>query len=432
MYNIQNAIFCFSMVVATAWIVDRFLRIFLQKKKQTALSFTLWTFFIIFQFLVEMQSGTASVWTTLISILAVWLISITNYHQNKKANLYIVILLYAVWTLIEMLVFYAMEVLPIERQSTHMIGTAVSKIFMIITIYLLSVYWKKKNNKFVPLSYDIVLLLIPAGSMYIAVTEFFASENGNRIIEPMITFSILLLFNVIVFEIYSKLSENFMLENEKTVYEQQLAMMNRNTAEQKKMMEDFREEKHNLINELIVLKDCIERSEKSKALEELKRIMHAFPGNSKISNCGNSTVDALINFKNLTAEKAGVELKLKIFIPENLPIDQCDLGVVIGNAVDNAIEAAEQYDGDDKFVEISMGVKKEALVLIIKNPFQNEIWEDKQGNLLSTKKDGSRHGYGVKSIRRVAEKYNGEVLVETESQLFIMTVIMNLGNFDSI
>ena len=432
MYNIQNAIFCFSMVVATAWIVDRFLRIFLQKKKQTALSFTLWTFFIIFQFLVEMQSGTASVWTTLISILAVWLISITSYHQNKKANLYIVILLYAVWTLIEMLVFYAMEVLPIERKSTHMIGTAVSKIFMIITIYLLSVYWKKKNNKFVPLSYDIVLLLIPAGSMYIAVTEFFASENGNRIIELMITFSILLLFNVIVFEIYSKLSENFMLENEKTVYEQQLAMMNRNTAEQKKMMEDFREEKHNLINELIVLKDCIERSEKSKALEELNRIMHTFPGNSKISNCGNSTVDALINFKNLTAEKAGVELKLKIFIPENLPIDQCDLGVVIGNAVDNAIEAAEQYDGDDKFVEISMGVKKEALVLIIKNPFQNGIWEDKQGNLLSTKKDGSRHGYGVKSIRRVAEKYNGEVLVETESQLFIMTVIMNLGNFDSI
>ena len=71
-------------------------------------------------------------------------------------------------------------------------------------------------------------------------------------------------------------------------------------------------------------------------------------------------------------------------------------------------------------------------MLIIKNPFQNEIWEDKQGNLLSTKKDGSRHGYGVKSIRRVAEKYNGEVLVETESQLFIMTVIMNLGNFDSI
>ena len=153
------------------------------------------------------------------------------------------------------------------------------------------------------------------------------------------------------------------------------------------------------------------------------------PGNSKISNCGNSTVDALINFKNLTAEKADVELKLKIFIPENLPINQCDLGVVMGNAIDNAIEAAQQYDGTDKFVEITMGVKKEALVLVIKNPFQNELREDKQGNLLSTKNDGNRHGYGVKSIRRVAEKYNGEVLIETENQLFILTVIMNIEQF---
>lgn len=432
MYNIQRIIFCFSMVLATVWIIDRFLRIFLQKKKYTAFSLSLWIGFIVFQFLVEIRSGTASISNTLISILVVCLISITSYQQNKKVNLYIVILLYAVWSLIEMLVFYCMGILPIERQDAHTIGNVASKIFMIITIYVLSIYWKKKNEKFVPISYDLVLLLIPAGSMYIAVNEFFASENGNRIIAPMITFSVLLLFNVIVFEIYSKLSENFMLENEKIVYEQQLAMMNRNTEEQKKMMEGFREEKHNLINELIVLKDCIEHSEKNKALEELNQIIHAFPGNSKISDCGNSTVDALINFKNLTAEKAGVGFKLKIFIPETLPIDQCDLGVIIGNAVDNAIEAAEQYDGDDKFVEISMGVKKEALVLIIKNPFQNKIREDKQGNLLSTKKDGNRHGYGIKSIQRVAEKYNGEVLIDIEKQLFIMTVIMNFGNFNSI
>ena len=364
MCSIQRVIFCFSMVVATVWIIDRFLRIFLQKKKQTVLSLTIWAGFIVFELFVEMHAGEASIWTTLISTGVVCLISIICYDQNQKANLYIVILLYAIWTLIEMLVFYCMGILPIERQETHMIGTAVSKIFMIITIYMMSVYWKKKNNEFVPIYYDLILLLIPAGSMYIAINEFFAYANGNSIVTPLITFSILLLFNIIVFEIYSKLSENFMLENEITVYEQQLDLINRNTEEQKKMMEGFREEKHNFINQLIVLKDSIEHGEKGKAIEELNRLIYLLPGNSKISNCGNSTVDALINFKNLTAEKADVELKLKIFIPENLPINQCDLGVVMGNAIDNAIEAAQQYDGTDKFVEITMGVKKEALVLV--------------------------------------------------------------------
>lgn len=401
----------------------------LQKKKQTVLSVTLWAVFMIFQFFLEMHVGTASVWNTLINISMIFLISITSYHQDKKFNLYIVMLLWVVWALLEMLVFYCMGMLPMERQDTHMAGAAISKILMIITVYLLSVYWKKKNNKFIPVSYDMVLLLIPAGSMYIAVNEFTASQHGNSIIAPLVTFSILLCINVIVFEIYAKLAEIFMLENEKTVYEQQLYMISRNTEEQKKMMEGFREERHNFINKLIVLKDDMEHREKERALEELNRLMQELPGKSIISNCGNSTVDALINFKNITAEKAGVAFRLKIFIPANLPINQCDLGVVMGNALDNAIEAAEQYDGTDKFVEIIMGVKKEALVLTIKNPFCNEIRKDKQGNLLSTKSDGNRHGYGVKSIRRVAEKYNGEVLIETEKQLFLMTVIMNLEQF---
>ncbi len=429
MYSIQRGIFCVSMVIVAVWIIDRFLGIFLQKKKQTVLSVTLWAVFMIFQFFLEMHVGTASVWNTLINISMIFLISITSYHQDKKFNLYIVMLLWVVWALLEMLVFYCMGMLPMERQDTHMAGAAISKILMIITVYLLSVYWKKKNNKFIPVSYDMVLLLIPAGSMYIAVNEFTASQHGNSIIAPLVTFSILLCINVIVFEIYAKLAENFMLENEKTVYEQQLYMISRNTEEQKKMMEGFREERHNFINKLIVLKDDMEHREKERALEELNRLMQELPGKSIISNCGNSTVDALINFKNITAEKAGVAFRLKIFIPANLPINQCDLGVVMGNALDNAIEAAEQYDGTDKFVEIIMGVKKEALVLTIKNPFCNEIRKDKQGNLLSTKSDGNRHGYGVKSIRRVAEKYNGEVLIETEKQLFLMTVIMNLEQF---
>lgn len=429
MYSIQRGIFCVSMVIVAVWIIDRFLGIFLQKKKQTVLSVTLWAVFMIFQFFLELHVGTASVWNTLINISMIFLISITSYHQDKKFNLYIVMLLWVVWALLEMLVFYCMGMLPMERQDTHMAGAAISKILMIITVYLLSVYWKKKNNKFIPVSYDMVLLLIPAGSMYIAVNEFTASQHGNSIIAPLVTFSILLCINVIVFEIYAKLAENFMLENEKTVYEQQLYMISRNTEEQKKMMEGFREERHNFINKLIVLKDDMEHSENERALEELNWLMQELPGKSIISNCGNSTVDALINFKNITAEKAGVAFRLKIFIPANLPINQCDLGVVMGNALDNAIEAAEQYDGTDKFVEIIMGVKKEALVLTIKNPFCNEIRKDKQGNLLSTKSDGNRHGYGVKSIRRVAEKYNGEVLIETEKQLFLMTVIMNLEQF---
>lgn len=61
-----------------------------------------------------------------------------------------------------------------------------------------------------------------------------------------------------------------------------------------------------------------------------------------ISDTGNKCIDALINVKYATAKEKGIDFAIKIYIPEELPIDQCDLGIVVGNALDNAIEATEK------------------------------------------------------------------------------------------
>lgn len=87
----------------------------------------------------------------------------------------------------------------------------------------------------------------------------------------MIVFSILLLFNMIILEVYSKITEKTMLEKEKTVYEQQIHMMTNNTKEQKKLMEDFHRERHDLINKLIVLKNEIEQGEKENVIREIDK-----------------------------------------------------------------------------------------------------------------------------------------------------------------
>ncbi len=70
-------------------------------------------------------------------------------------------------------------------------------------------------------------------------------------------------------------------------------------------------------------------------------------------------IDALLDTKYSIAKENGIQLFFKkIFIPEELPINQCDLGVVLGNALDNAIEATEKCTGNDKDIEIAMGIKK--------------------------------------------------------------------------
>lgn len=138
-------------------------------------------------------------------------------------------------------------------------------------------------------------------------------------------------------------------------------------------------------------------------------------------------IDALINVKYAIAKGKGIEFVLKIFIPEDLPINQCDMGIILGNALDNAIEATEKCRHSKKEIDIIMGIKKGSLVLVVKNPYENALKTDKAGNLVTTKKEFHLHGYGISSIRRVAEKYHGDIWVEDEEGQFVLTATMNLG-----
>ena len=428
MYNGGNLIFDATMVVATLWIVNKYLGIF-NKKRQNIMSVSIWILFAIFQVYVQINSGIASIWTTIISIGLVILISLFGYTNKGKKSILEVCFLYVVWVLIEIMISFCVNLLPLDENHSVMAGNIISKIIMIIGVYVFSIMWEKTDNNFIPARYYVGLLFVPIGSIYIAVNEFYSINNMKEVLPSMVTFSILLLFNIIILEIYSKISENFIMEKEKAIYTQQINIMAINTEEQKKVMENFHREKHDWINELIALKNEIEYENKEVVLQNIDRIIQNCQFGEAISDTGNKCIDALINVKYTTAKEKGIDFILKIFIPEELPINQCDMGIVLGNILDNAIEATEKCNSSAKKIEIIMGIKKEALVLVVKNPLAGSLKRNKDGKLLSTKEDSKRHGYGINSVIKVARKYNGDVIIEEEGGEFVITVTMNLENF---
>ena len=76
-----------------------------------------------------------------------------------------------------------------------------------------------------------------------------------------------------------------------------------------------------------------------------------------------------------------------------------------------------------------MGIKKEACVIVIKNPYENKVQKDNTGMLISTKKEKHKHGYGIKSIMKIADKYQGEALVEEKDDIFSLIIVLNFGEF---
>ena len=357
MYNVGNLIFDATMVVATLWIVNKYLGIF-NKKRQNIMSVSIWILFAIFQVYVQINSGIASIWTTIISIGLVILISLFGYTNKGKKSILEVCFLYVVWVLIEIMISFCVNLLPLDENHSVMAGNIISKIIMIIGVYVFSIMWEKTDNNFIPARYYVGLLFVPIGSIYIAVNEFYSINNMKEVLPSMVTFSILLLFNIIILEIYSKISENFIMEKEKAIYTQQINIMAINTEEQKKVMENFHREKHDWINELIALKNEIEYENKDVVLQNIDRIIQNCQFGEAISDTGNKCIDALINVKYTTAKEKGIDFILKIFIPEELPINQCDMGIVLGNILDNAIEATEKCNSSAKKIEIIMGIKR--------------------------------------------------------------------------
>lgn len=416
--SIINIVIAFTAV----WIVNRYWGIFFEKKKISFMSVVIYISYFCFQLIFQCKRGNINLLQSLINVIFILLIAKYRYHCEGKRKYFLLIIFYSVWTLLESFVFFLL--IPIQKElfNQDIAGVVISNILMIILVYMVSLTWNKVDGEMLSNKFYLLLLLIPMGSIYIAVNEFYYKVNS---ISSMIIMSILLLFNVVIFEIYIKTNEVFTNEKEKTAYAQQINITAEKTIEQKKMLEEFHEERHNLINELVALKGGIEGNNKESVIRNLNKIINNFSKTENISNSGNSTVDAIINFKYYIAKEYGIEFILNIFIPDELPIEQCEIGVVLGNA----IEAVKKCKTKKKTVEISMGVKKESWVMVVKNPYENEIKKDRNGKILSTKRSNFRQGYGLRSIEKIAEEYQGEVIIDAEDGKFSLIVVLNFKEF---
>lgn len=420
MYNPGETILNVAVLMASVWLVNQYWACFYEKRPHSFLTVGTWIVFLAVQINFQHHRGSVDPSLTGLNILVIFLVGVCCFESRGWKIYFLLFLFFTVWGIVEILIYCIMGDPGMDPDRLYLLGDVLTKIIMSIVMYIVTVIQRQKRGDFIAARFYLYLLFIPAGSGYIAIHQFRVGEASLLIV------SILLLFNVIIFELYIKINEELMREKEKALYTQQLGMVAGNTAEQQKMMEEFYEERHNLVNELVVLRKEIEQKDKENALRSLNEIIHHCHYEESISQSGNSTIDAVINFKYAVAKEDGIAFRLKLFVPEKLPIVQCDLGVILGNAIDNAMEAVRQCTDEPKVIEISMGVKKESWIMVIKNPYTRKLCRAPGGRLLSTKQEKLHHGYGLKSIMKIAEKYEGEVLIHTQDGRFTLTVVLGL------
>ena len=177
--------------------------------------------------------------------------------------------------------------------------------------------------------------------------------------------------------------------------------------------------RHDLLNHMILLRQYINDGMYDKSLEYIDNLTENIAVNSDNINTGNVVIDAVVSAKQTLAHKEGIDFKYTIKVPENLQFDSSDMCVLLGNALDNAIEACEKID-ENRYITLSIVYEGNMLMCKIENSAPV-----KSGNFLkTTKKNPDEHGIGLSNIRFVLGKYKNTLKINYEGNVFTLTFII--------
>lgn len=165
--------------------------------------------------------------------------------------------------------------------------------------------------------------------------------------------------------------------------------------------------KHDMNNHLHTISGYMQVGEYAKAQEYVGKIAGKV-GKIKSFHSGNTVVDALIGSKTALAEMNSIPVDVDLAVPQELKISDADLTVMIGNLYDNAIDANLRFeDMDKRFINIKILYDGGNILFMFENAAREEKQPDRKDVWRTTKKDSSMHGFGMKNIDRIMQKYSG-------------------------
>jgi sensor histidine kinase regulating citrate/malate metabolism len=185
---------------------------------------------------------------------------------------------------------------------------------------------------------------------------------------------------------------------------------------------------HDLKHQIAVLRSE-ENPEKRKAyLDQMEEEIRRYEVENKT---GNKVLDTVLTGKGITCAKNKITFTC---VADGTLLDfmeTADICSIFGNALDNAIEYERTIAEQEKrLIHVTVSRQKDFLMIRVENYFEGEL-QMEQGNLLTTKGNKELHGYGIKSIRYTAGKYDGVVEISTGDQWFTLQVMIPIPSTNS-
>ena len=367
---------------------------------------------------IQMFSSVSSLLFLVICAIFLWII----YRRPIIST--ILILIYAVLlSAIDFLTAYLMtfllrtemQYLLSEQSSKRVICIVFSKILLIMLLMLINKLYNKKKE--ISLKHMVVMCL---SSIFLLLSNIVTIGNigTDSEIFSMTFFLVSIGIQILLFYFVLNMADYSEQQQTLALIEMKNNMLQKSLDDTERSFELWRQSVHDYKNNIISLTQLAEVGDVEKIKAYLEKENELINAKMFYIKTGNSIVDAVVNTKQKIAEQKGILYSVNTVIPEKCKINGMDLAKLLGNLIDNAIEACEKEKNG--YIDINIRQNKKFLMIVIKNKFIGKLMQ----NMQTTKENKNFHGIGLKSVKSIVSKYNGEISFDRDKEEFCVTILL--------
>ena len=452
MDNIENywAIVSHSTVVLNylleGWLFYRFVKPFMKNKPHyvgIGYSIIMLLFFCIPQYIT---------YPNLQGVLAAWIIMCLLEKRNVKQKVFLAISMYLFrWVVYGVLLILRDAMFEAFINQPYMLFHPIQQVIVygiveltyygiaIIVMYLViklihKVYVNKKEDitgKELLMLFA-TLLSVMTGyfsfnyfsnvyieDMQVYIWDIHPVYTLLRVIYQIVSFAAILIALVV----YQKLKQKQHEENVNILLTEQINNIKWHINEVEKLYGDIRALKHDMGNHISVLENLFAKRETEEFEKYLMQLKTTYSESEEGIKTGNPVTDVILTQKQKEAEEKGIRFDCKFVYPSDTSINAFDISVILNNAIENAFEGIKGCK--NPYVSITAYRKKNAYMLEVSNCIKKRIEVDEETGLPETTKNNkNNHGFGLANIRKVAQKYYGDIDISQDDNSFALMVML--------
>ena len=223
--------------------------------------------------------------------------------------------------------------------------------------------------------------------------------------------------------VLSENNQSYLRKNyEDSCNEYQKKIMNKQIEEVQNIYMTMRGWRHDYHNHLQSIKAHIKLEQYEEVIKYLNDLEVDLKDVSNLVETGNVELDAILNAKISLALNHQIKVDYKAAVPEKLTVKNIDLCVLLGNLIDNAVEACDLMS-EKKFIRLYIGVFKSQLYISVTNSTK-ELIRKLDDEYITTKR--GNHGHGLKRINNIVNKYDGFINRKNEPGVFVTEIMLPL------